>query len=135
MRLKIISEQGVPEQDPQALEAPEGLQTPQLSGGPDVEMPDEPGEAPEGAPPLANDEAGKAANAIDAVEKLRAAAAGLEAASFAVKTNYSDFSLSERIDQVKQELIYIIQKTKEHAEYSAAKDPGAKEAVTQWLNT
>lgn len=146
MRLDTISERapidpgnpggmgGAPEGDQ------EGLQTQPLAD-PDAGAP--PAEAPTGDPEeeaggeaaLPKDEASKADSAIDAVEKLRTAAASLDAASFAIKTDYSDFSLAERIDQVKQELIYIINKAKEHVEYSAAKDPQAKQKVAQWLNT
>lgn len=143
MRLDTISEQPVPQPGLQDQEA--GLDSQPLGGGPGgppdqgaEEMPplSPEGEGEEGAgEPLAKDESGKAESAIDAVEKLRTAAASLDAASFAMKTDYSDFSLSQRIDQVKQELIYIINKAKEHVEYSAAKDPQAKQRVSQWLNT
>lgn len=141
MRLDTISEQ--PDPQPALQDQETGLGTPPLGGGPqgppDQGAEDMPPLSPEGeegaGEPLAKDESGKAESAIDAVEKLRTAAASLDAASFAIKTDYSDFSLSERIDHVKQELLYIINKAKEHVEYSAAKDPQAKQKVAQWLNT
>lgn len=141
MRLDIISEKIAPlgpaqgmEEEP--VESPEGLQTAQL-GSPEPEAPPEELEQDEdprfGTNP--KDEAGKTSGAIDAVEKLRSAAASLDAAAFSMKSDYSDFSLAERIEQVKQELIYIIGKAREHVEHSAAMDPRAKEEVSQWLNT
>jgi hypothetical protein len=144
MRLDTISEKVAPNPMGAAPEEGlEGLQTAPLGGDagadgaeamPAEEQPvdEQPGEDETALP---RDEAGKADSAIDAVEKLRSAAAELDAAAFAMKTDYSDFTLAERIAQVKQELIYIINKAKEHVEYSAAKDPQAKQRVSQWLNT
>jgi hypothetical protein len=140
MRLNIISEKtgldpaslGMEEQP---VEAPEGLQTAPLGQAQEPEAPPEEQSQDEmGAAMGPKDDTGKAESAIDAVEKLRSAAAGLDAASFSMKTDYSDFSLAERIEQVKQELIYIIGKAKEHVEYSAARNPQAKQKVSQWLN-
>lgn len=144
MRLETIFEKAVPDpaQGMPPMGDPEGLQTQPIGGGGDEGMPpaeepaiEEPAEGEDTTPGVGKDESTKAASAIDAVEKLRSAAAGLDAASFAIKTDYSDFSLAERIDQVKQELLYIINKAREHVEYSAAKDPQAKQKVAQWLNT
>ncbi len=141
MRLETIFEQGALDPAAQGMgepaEAPEGLQTQPLAASPDNEageLPPEPEEGGEDAM-MPKDDSGKAEGGIDAIEKLRSAAAGLDAAAFSMKTDYSDFTLAERIEQVKQELIYIINKAKEHVEYSAAKDPQAKQRVSQWLNT
>lgn len=140
MRLETIFEKAV--LDPAAqgmedvpLEAPEGLQTQPLGATPDNEAGELPPESEEGGETaVPKDDASKAEGGIDAVEKLRTAAASLDAAAFSMKSDYSDFSLAERIEQVKQELIYIINKAKEHVEYSAAKNPQAKQRVSQWLN-
>lgn len=139
MRLDIISEKAGLDpasmgMEEQPVEAPEGLQTAPLGPAQEPEAPPEEAPQDEMAAAGPKDDATKAASAIDAVEKLRTAAAGLDAAAFSMKTDYSDFSLAERIAQVRQELIYIIDKAKEHVEYSAARNPQAKQKVSQWLN-
>lgn len=101
-------------------------------------------EGPEGAPEAQEEPSGEAephggdqhkvSETIDAVEKLQAAAAGMEAAKFVIQTEWSDFTLARALDQIKQQLIPIIGKAKEHMMGAGAKDPQAEKKVASWLN-
>ena len=125
------AEQPAPAGDPLdalRLDAPEG-------GAPAPEAPEQPLEAPEEAPEGDTSHPGhKVGETIDAVEKLQSAAAGLEAAKFVIQTEWSDFSLARTLDQLKQQLIPIIGKVKEHMMQAGAKDPQAEKKVASWLN-
>jgi len=72
-------------------------------------------------------------SALKAVEKLQQAAADLEAARFTIQQEYSDFTLAKKLDYLKQELVVIIGKTKEHIAHSATDSPEAKQAMANWL--
>lgn len=118
-----------------------GLQNPPLSETPPENQaaPKEP--APEAAPtpeqeaPATPDnEQNKTEHAINAVEKLQAAAAAIDAAAFAIESDYSDFSLAEYLAKVKEGLIYVIGKTKDHLKKSGKKDPNAHKEVEAWLD-
>lgn len=76
----------------------------------------------------------KVSETIDAVEKLQQAAAGMEAAKFVIQTEWSDFTLARALDQLKQQLIPIIGKAKEHMMGAGAKDPQAEKKVASWLD-
>lgn len=71
--------------------------------------------------------------ALKAVEKLQKAAADLEAARFTIQQEYSDFTLAKKLDYLKQELVTIIGKTKEHISRSSTSSPEAKQAMASWL--
>lgn len=115
------------------LDAPEG-------GAP---APTGPEEAPEAQEEVSEEPSGdmghgnaahKASETIDAVEKLQSAAAAMEAARFVIQTEYSDFSLAKALDQLKQQLIPMIGKAKEHMMQVGAKDPTAEKKVASWLD-
>jgi hypothetical protein len=132
---RVLSEQAEqPSQgdplDALRLDAPEG-------GAPAPEGQEGAPEAQEEAPetPETHAQPGhKVDQTINAVEKLQSAAAGLEAASFVVRTEWSDFSLSQQISQIKQQLIPIIGKVKEHMMQAGAKDPQDEQKVASWLD-
>lgn len=115
---------GGPEGGDQAPEGPEGA----------PEQPEGVSEEPAGDAAHPKDEAHRASETINAVEKLQSAAAALEAAKFVIQTEYSDFTLARSLDQLKQQLILVIGKTKEHMMQSGAKDPQAEKKVSSWLN-
>lgn len=126
------AEQPAPQGDPLdalRLDAPEG-------GAPAPEGQEEAPEAQD--EPLEQPEAGhpdhKVSETIDAVEKLQSAAANLEAAKFVMQTEYSDFTLARALDQIKQQLIPLIGKAKEHMMHTGAKDPQAEKKVASWLD-
>ena len=85
-------------------------------------------EGPNGA-----SDAARVTSALKAVEKLQQAAADLEAARFTIQQEYSDFTLAKKLDYLKQELVAIIGKTKEHIAHSATNSPEAKQAMASWL--
>lgn len=87
------------------------------------------GEAPAGP----SEEVGRVKSALKAVEKLQKAAADLEAARFTMQQEYSDFTLAKKLDIIKQELVGVISKAKEHIAQSASKSPDAKQAMSSWL--
>lgn len=72
--------------------------------------------------------------AMGAVEKLQAAAAALEAAKFMVQTEYSDFTLADSFEQMKQNLIPLIGKIREHMTKTSVKDPQSEKRVASWLD-
>lgn len=72
-------------------------------------------------------------SALKAVEKLQKAAADLEAARFTIQQEYSDFTLAKKLDHLKQELVIIIGKTKEHIAHSSSNSPEAKREMANWL--
>lgn len=113
------------------LDAPEG-------GAPAPEgqepAPEGQEEAPEEGGDHGTDPGHKVSETIDAVEKLQQAAAGMEAAKFVIQTEWSDFTLARALDQLKQQLIPIIGKAKEHMMGAGAKDPQAEKKVASWLN-
>lgn len=117
-----------------------GLQNPPLGEAPPPESqaaPEAP--APEAAPEQEapgqpENEQEKTEHAINAVEKLQAAAAAIDAAAYAIETDYSDFSLAEYLAKVKEGLIYVIGKTKDHLKKSGKKDPTAHKEVETWLD-
>lgn len=112
------------------LDAPEGgAPAPEGQEGP----PEAQGEAPE-EPGTHGGGEHKVSETIDAVEKLQAAAAGMEAAKFVIQTEWSDFTLARALDQIKQQLIPIIGKAKEHMMGAGAKDPQAEKKVASWLD-
>lgn len=99
------------------------------------EAPEQPEMGSEEGAPHAGNESHRASEAIDAVEKLQQAAAAMEAARFVIQTEYSDFTLAKTIEQLKQQLVMAIGKTKEHVMDSGSKDPQAEKKVASWLNT
>lgn len=116
------------------LDAPEG-------GAPAPTGPEEAPEAQkEASGGLSGDDAGhgdpdhKVSETIDAVEKLQSAAAAMEAAKFVIQTEWSDFSLAKALEQLKQQLIPMIGKAKEHMMQVGAKDPTAEKKVASWLD-
>ena len=78
-------------------------------------------------------DATKVRSALKAVEKLQKAAADLEAARFTIQQEYSDFTLAKKLDYLKQELVSIIGKTKEHISRSSMNSPEAKQEMANWL--
>lgn len=133
---RIVSEkaQQPPEGDPLdalRLDAPEG-------GAPAPKAPEMAPEAQEEAPEEGGEHAGgtthKVSETIDAVEKLQSAAAAMEAAKFVIQTEWSDFSLAKTLERIKQELIPVIGKAKEHMMQAGAKDPQAEQEVASWLD-
>jgi hypothetical protein len=76
----------------------------------------------------------KVTETIDAVEKLQSAAAALEAAGFVIQTEWSDFTLAQALGELKQQLVPLIGKAKQHMMQAGAKDPQAEEEVASWLD-
>lgn len=126
------AEQPAPQGDPLdalRLDAPEGG-APAPEGQEEApEAQDEASEQPEPGHPEH-----KVSEIIDAVEKLQHAAANLEAAKFVVQTEYSDFTLARALDQLKQQLIPLINKAKEHMMKSGSQDPQSEKKVATWLD-
>lgn len=129
---RVVSEEA-PEADPidaLRLDAPEG-------GAPAPEAPEaapkDQGKAP-GNGSSHGDTPHKVSETIDAVEKLQSAAAAMEAAKFVIQTEWSDFSLAKTLERIKQELIPVIGKAKEHMMQAGAKDPQAEQEVASWLD-
>ena len=116
------------------LDAPEGGGAPPEGPEGALEQPEGPSEEPTGEATHPKDEAHRASETINAVEKLQSAAASMEAAKFVIQTEYSDFTLARSLDQLKQQLILVISKAKEHMMQSGAKDPQAEKKVASWLN-
>lgn len=81
----------------------------------------------------ASPEVEKVRRTIKAIEKLQDAAVGCEAARFVLAQEYSDFSLAKKLEIIKQELINVISKAREHTMRSSAKSPEAESEVSKWL--
>lgn len=109
---------GAPGGGAPAPEGPEGA--PEAQEGPSEEPTGHPGH--------------KVTETIDAVEKLQSAAAALEAAGFVIQTEWSDFTLAQALGQLKQQLVPLIGKAKQHMMQAGAKDPQAEEEVASWLD-
>jgi hypothetical protein len=75
----------------------------------------------------------KVQKTIKAIEKLQSAAVSIEAGRFVMQHEYSDFSLAKKLDILKQQLVEIIGKAKEHIIHSSAQSPEAEKLVSQWL--
>jgi hypothetical protein len=82
---------------------------------------------------MGTSDAERVRSALKAVEKLQRAAADLEAARFTIQQEYSDFTLAKKLDYLKQELVTIIGKTKEHIARSSTNSPEAKQEMATWL--
>lgn len=104
-------------------------QAPALEPALNAEMP---GNGQENGPDGASD-AAKVSSALKAVEKLQKAAADLEASRFTIQQEYSDFTLAKKLDYIKQELVGIIGKLKEHIARSSTNSPEAKQTMAKWL--
>jgi hypothetical protein len=70
---------------------------------------------------------------LKAIEKLQGAAADIEGARFVIQNVFSDFSLSRKLERLKQELVLHISKAREHATTKAAESPEAQTSVAKWL--
>lgn len=70
---------------------------------------------------------------LKAIEKLQKSAADIEAARFVIQQEYSDFTLAKKLDVIKQELVNVIGKAKEHISRSTMNSPEAKKALHNWL--
>lgn len=135
---RILSEQEMapempkmqPQAQPQGPAPKPAAAAPAPEPAPKAPMPEEgQGDAPMGP----SEEAGRVKSALKAVEKLQKAAADLEAARFTMQQEYSDFTLARKLDVIKQELVGVISKAKEHISQSAAKSPDAKQEMSKWL--
>lgn len=84
-------------------------------------------------PAVAGNPIEKVQNTIKAIEHLRSAAEGLEAAKFAIQQEYQDFSTGRKLENMKSELIAIISKAKEHISKTSSESPEARTAVSKWL--
>lgn len=112
---------GAPEGDAPAPEGQEGALEGQEGA---LEEPAETGAHPQH----------KVTETIDAVEKLQSAAAALEAAGFAIQSEWSDFTLAQALGELKQQLIPLIGKAKQHMMQAGVKDPQAEQEVASWLD-
>lgn len=102
--------------------------------GPDasLDVPDL-GDGQEGSPDMASNDIEKVKSVLKAIEKLQKAAADMEAARFTIQQEYSDFTLAKRLDALKQEVVSIIGKAKEHVSRSTMNSPEAKKEMLSWL--
>lgn len=125
---RILKEQEAVKTAEKAVPRPEA-QGPALEPALNTEMS---GEGQEGGPDSTSD-ATKVRSALKAVEKLQKAAADLEAARFTIQQEYSDFTLAKKLDYLKQELVTVIGKTKEHISRSSMGSPEAKQEMSNWL--
>lgn len=104
----------------------------------DKASPEQPGDAlgsevPGRSAVDSNPESVKAERTIKTIEKLQDAAVALEAARFAMQQDYSDFSLAKKLEIIKQEVVSIIGKAKEHVMQTSTKSPEAEKIVSGWL--
>lgn len=122
------------EQEEKSKKAPEAPPKPQEQLEDPNALPDAPAQedGQEGAPG-APDEIGRVQSALQAIEKLQKSAADIEAARFVIQQEYSDFTLAKKLDYIKQELVSIIGKTKEHVSRSTMNSPEAKKTLQSWL--
>lgn len=91
------------------------------------------GNGQEGSPDMSPNEIEKVKSVLKAIEKLQKAAADMEAARFTIQQEYSDFTLAKRLDSLKQEVVSIIGKAKEHVSRSTMNSPEAKKEMLSWL--
>lgn len=78
-------------------------------------------------------DAAKTQRAIKGIERLQDAAAAMEAGKFALQTEFSDFSSGRKLDMIKQELLKIIGKAREHLSHASATSPDSAKVVSDWL--
>lgn len=125
---RLLEQEEKPKKAPEAPSKPqEQLEDPNAL--PDVPTQEDGQENASGGP----DEVGRVQSALQAIEKLQKSAADIEAARFVIQQEYSDFTLAKKLDYIKQELVSIIGKTKEHVSRSTMNSPEAKKTLQSWL--